>query len=274
MAARPVQLFLASHPGPVVAVTAASAAYAFALGRGALGVATAMAAVLAGQLSIGWHNDWLDAERDQAAGRLDKPIARGRLERGTVALAAVLAAGATVPLSLLSGWRAGLVHIAAVSCGWCYNMGLKATVVSFLPFVVAFGLLPVFVSLGGPGAPLGPWWAPASAALLGAGAHLMNALPDLEQDLAAGVRGLPHRLGRQRSLAAAALLLLAASAVLTLRAGAPAIAGVAGGGTAIVCVVLALVAARRRASRAPFGLAIAVALVDVALLLVDGRALR
>jgi 4-hydroxybenzoate polyprenyltransferase len=167
------------------------------------------------------------------------------------------------------------VHLVAVAWAWAYNTGLKSTVTSFVPYAAAFGLLPVFVSLGRPGSPLGPWWAPTAAALLGTGAHLMNTLPDLERDATAGIRGLPHLLGRARSLAAAALLLLAAAGVLALATGHVGILGacsvaasLAGVGTAV------LVAARRPSSRLPFGLTIGVALVDVGMLLADGRGLH
>ncbi len=37
----------------------------------------ATAAVLTGQLSIGWSNDWLDAYRDAAVRRFDKPVVSG-----------------------------------------------------------------------------------------------------------------------------------------------------------------------------------------------------
>ncbi|MCU1493988.1 MAG: 4-hydroxybenzoate polyprenyltransferase-like prenyltransferase [Acidimicrobiaceae bacterium] len=274
MAARPVQLLLSSHPGPVAGVTLASAGYAGVLGRGAGGTAAVAVAVLAGQLSVGWHNDWLDAERDIKAGRADKPVARGVVTRDSVKWAALLAAGAAVPLSLLSGWRAALAHLGAVACAWGYNAGIKATLFSFAPYAIAFGLLPVFISLGARGAPLGPWWAPVAAALLGVGAHLMNALPDLEDDAAAGVRGLPHRLGRRRSLAAAAVLLLTASVVLAFHAGTAPAAGIVGLVVTGCCVALALLSARRTTSRAPFGLTIAAALVDVMLLLLAGHGMR
>ena len=44
-------------------------------------IALVVAAVLAGQLSIGWLNDVLDAERDRTAGRADKPVAAGAVSR-------------------------------------------------------------------------------------------------------------------------------------------------------------------------------------------------
>ena len=43
-------------------------------------------------------------------------------------------------------------------------------------------------------------WLIAAAALLGGGAHLLNAIPDLEADRVTGIRGLPQRLGARPSL--------------------------------------------------------------------------
>src|SRR5439155_1611731 len=73
------------------------------------------AAFGAGQLSIGWCNDWWDAERDAATGRRDKPAATGRIRRSTVGRAAAVAAVLTVPLSLALGWQAGLAHLVAAT---------------------------------------------------------------------------------------------------------------------------------------------------------------
>jgi len=267
-------LLLSSHPGPVVGVTLASAAYAVALGRSGNGVAAAAAAVLAGQLSVGWHNDWIDAERDARSGRRDKPVALGEIAPTSVGRAAFIALAATIPLSLLSGWRAGLVHIAAVASAWAYNAGIKATAFSFLPYAISFALLPVFLAMGAPGAPSGPWWAAVAGALLGLGAHLMNALPDLDEDRAVGVRGLPHRLGRRRALMLAGLLLFAASALLTFHHGRPSLLGLSGLVLATLGVAAALASSRRTDSRAPFGLTIVVALIDVGLLLLAGHSGR
>src|SRR6202789_4337288 len=75
-------LLRASHPEPTVMVTALAVALAIGTGRGGVGVLFVGAAVLAGQLSVGWHNDWLDAKRDSAAGRTDKPVAPGEISRG------------------------------------------------------------------------------------------------------------------------------------------------------------------------------------------------
>jgi 4-hydroxybenzoate polyprenyltransferase len=169
-----------------------------------------------------------------------------------------------VPLSLLSG-PFGLLHLGAVASAWLYNRPLKSTALSPLPYLVSFGLLPAFVVRE-----LGPWWLLAAGSLLGGGAHFANVLPDLDDDLATGVRGLPHRLGRTGSVAAAAVLLLAASGCLAV--GVPGL-GLAGVGIAVLALGSAIAWGRRRGSRAPFRAVLVVAVVDVALLLVSGTAL-
>ncbi len=268
-----VALLLACHPEPTAAVTAVTAALAATAGRSAPGVVAVAAAVLAGQLSVGWHNDWLDAERDIRTGRPDKPVARGLISRRAVGTAAATALVLAVPLSLLSGWRAALVHLVAIVLAWGYNARLKATVLSFLPYTIAFALLPAFVSLGLASHSWPPWWAIVGAGLLGTGAHLANTLPDLDDDVATGIRGLPHRLGRGRTSAGAAVLLLAASAVLALGPGDPGTLAIAALAAAALVVLIAVGLGRNPGSRAPFRLTLVVAAIDVALLLARGTAL-
>jgi 4-hydroxybenzoate polyprenyltransferase len=267
-------LLRASHPEPAVAVTLVAAALAASSGRGAPGVLAVAAAVLAGQLSIGWDNDAVDADRDRRTARPDKPVVTGAVTVAGLRRAATIGAAACVPLSVLSGWSAGVLHLAAVASAWSYNRPLKSTPLSALPFLVSFGLLPAYVVRGLPGAPTAPWWLVAAGALLGAGAHFANVLPDLADDLATGVRGLPHRLGHTSSVVTAGALLLGAS--LCLAVGPPGPVGVFGV-AAVAAAVLALAAGvwlgRRPGSRAPFRAVLVVAVVDVALLLASGPAI-
>ncbi|MEX2292041.1 MAG: UbiA family prenyltransferase [Mycobacteriales bacterium] len=265
-------LVRASHPEPTVAVTAIATALALSSGLGARS-ALLSAAFLSGQLSVGWSNDWIDAARDRRTGRADKPVVRGSLRVGVLRTAALAAAALCVPLSLALGLRAGLLHLSAVAAAWAYNARLKSTLLSWAPYALAFGAVPSVVTLALPERALAPWWATAAGALLGVGAHLCNALPDLEQDLATGVRGLPQVLGSRRSGALAALLLLTATGLLAAGPGQPgpgallavlAAAGVTGWG---------LVRARRPGSREPFRAAILVAAVSVILLVARGAVL-
>ncbi|MFC7614580.1 UbiA family prenyltransferase [Actinokineospora soli] len=87
-------LALACHPAPALTVTALAAALAAAAGRTPAAIAGLTAAVLCGQLSVGWLNDLVDADRDAAVGRAGKPIADGRVPRRTAAIATALAAAA------------------------------------------------------------------------------------------------------------------------------------------------------------------------------------
>jgi 4-hydroxybenzoate polyprenyltransferase len=252
-------------------VTAIAAALAVSTGRGALGVVLVAAAVLAGQLSVGWHNDWLDAQRDAAAGRPDKPVAAGQISRRTVARCALTALAAAVPLSFASGWRAALAHLAAVLLAWSYNAWLKKTLASFVPYAVAFPLLVAFVTLGGPRSAWPPWWALVTAALLGCAAHLVNAAPDLADDTAAGIRGLPHVLGRPRSILVTVVLLLAATAVESFGAGDPSWETAGAVGAVAVAMTVGIVLARRPGSRWLFRAVLLGAAIDVVLLVANSR---
>lgn len=265
-------LLLASHLGPTAMVTALAALLLVGVGAPGSTVLVATGAVLAGQLSVGWSNDWWDAPRDLAVGRSDKPVVTGGVTPARLCTAALVAAVACTGLSLATGWRPGVVHLAAVAAAWAYNLRLKDTVWSWLPFAVAFGLLPMFLVLTLPDAPLAAGWAVAVGALLGVGAHIVNVLPDLEDDAATGVHGLPHRWGRTWSgVAAPAVLVVAALIAVLGPAGEPDGAVWAGAGLAgVLAVGAGVVAVRRPHSRWPFTLSMGVALVCGALLVAAG----
>lgn len=269
-------LLRASHPEPGGAVTLASTLLAVAAGHSVAGVIGVAAAVGATQLSIGWVNDWCDAERDTATGRVDKPIVSGAVRRRTVGIAGLLASLAVPLLGLPFGAAAaGCLTVIGVA-GLLYDWPLKFTAFSVLPYLVAFGLLPAFVVLALPGGRLPAAWLVAAGALLGGGAHFANVLPDLADDAATGVRGLPHRIGAGPSQVAAAALLLAATIVLVLGPpGPPSWAGVAAIATAVVVLPAGWYAASTAPARGarPVGVfraVLVVALIDVLLLILAG----
>ena len=210
-----VPLLRASHFQPTIAVTAITTALAVSVGRGA-GAWWVMLAVLSGQLSVGWSNDYLDRERDAQAQRIDKPIVAQQVKRLVVGYCAFVALIVCIPFSMFSGWRAAAVHLVAVSLAWIYNIKLKSTIASAVPYMVAFGLLPAFVTLGLAGHPWPLPWAMVAASLLGLGAHFVNVLPDLEADRATGVNGLPHRLGFLTSLVLGAIFITASTVVVAM----------------------------------------------------------
>lgn len=268
-AARPgvlLPLLRAAHFGPSVAVTFIVALLALALDLPAYKGVVVTAAVFTGQLTIGWGNDLLDANRDREVGRPDKPLANRDLTPSFVLRWLVVAAAACVVLSLLAGWRSGVTHLAlGVVFGHLYNLYFKATPWSWLPYAVAFGSLPAVVSLADSPPQWPPMWMVGTAATLGIAAHFLNTLPDFDDDTATGVRGLPHRLGTTRSRLIATALLVCASAVAVLGpAGAPA----TWAWTALAVVVALAALALVGRGKAPFYAAVAIALVDVVLLAV------
>jgi len=259
-----------THPGPAFAVTVVTVVLSIGIGLDPWRVAVLGLAMLAGQFSVGLSNDWIDARRDAAAGRTDKPVANGaisvRVVRASAFITAVLALLLTAPLGILPL----VAHAVFIVSAWSYNVWLKKTPLSVLPYVVSFGLLPALVTLCVPA--FAAWWALGAGALLGVAAHFANVLPDLETDAATGVRGLPHRVGARGSGIVIAVSLAAASALLFV--GSPDVLHlfglVLGVGLAIACVVLVL---RGVATRLLFRLIIAAALLDVALLALSGSAL-
>jgi 4-hydroxybenzoate polyprenyltransferase len=223
------------------------------------------AAVLAGQLAIGWQNDWIDAERDRLAARLDKPISLDLVGRGTVGTAAVLAAAACVSASAALGRRAALAHLVAVASAVSYNAGLKRTVLSILTYGVSFGLLPVVAHDASPREDTTPGWAIAAGALLGMAAHLVNVLPDRDADRDMGVLGLPQRLSPDVSLTLATVLLLGASGSIAFGAGGLSRRTVTTFGASCAVSGATLLAGRRAGGRMPFRLLLGNVLVQIAL---------
>ncbi|WP_409483032.1 UbiA family prenyltransferase [Arsenicicoccus dermatophilus] len=218
MPSTPRLLAATCHLGPTVLVTGLATALAAGRGQPPRRVALISAAVLAGQLTIGWSNDLLDADRDRRAGRLDKPLALDPTARRPVLLALGAAGGACLLLSGRCGGRAGLVHVVlVVGSGWAYNAGLKRSTASILPYAVAFGGLPHVVTLADRRDPApAAAWQTAAGALLGSAAHLLNALPDLRDDAATGVHGYPHRWS-ERALRAQSAAALAGAQLAVLR---------------------------------------------------------
>ncbi|MDF9811045.1 UbiA family prenyltransferase [Streptomyces sp. SPB162] len=261
------------HPGPTAAVTVLVTVLAGAAGHTVARTALIAAAVLTGQLSVGWCNDAFDARRDLAAGRRDKPIAAGDVRAGTVWTAAGCALALCVPLSLACGPLAGAVHLAGVAAAWAYDLRLKSTAWSWLPYAAGFASLPAFVALSLPGHPWPAWWIGCAGALLGVGAHLGDVLPDIRADLALGVRGWPQRLGARGTRLLLPLPLVAATAALAL--GPPGPPGTRSAAALLAAVLVAVAGSvvGRHRQRAAFAAAIAVAALDVALLVGRGAAI-
>lgn len=272
-------LWGSSHPGPTLVVTTLAFALGLSSGLEPWRLAVLTVAVLAGQLSVGISNDAIDAPRDRAVGRTDKPVARGDVGEATAWAAASVCLALALALSAPLGWRMLAAHALFLGSAWAYNAGLKSTSFSIVPFLVSFGVFPSLATLAAPEPAFAVWWAWVAGAALGAAVHLTNVLPDLDDDARTGVRGLPHRIGARASalIAAAAILAGAVAALLG------AVGGDLGAVTPIswvffaAVVVLAVITVVRALSRPPtralFRLVMLAALLLAAQLVASGGAL-
>ena len=186
------------HPFPSLVVTVVTVAFAFVADGtpDAATVAMLGAGMLCFQFAIGVANDVVDFDDDRAA-KPWKALPRGiASRRAGVVLAAGFAGGG---MAITSGlpFLSWLVGLAGLACGLVYDVQLKRTALSWLPFAIAFPLVPVwvFTALDRWDALL--WWALLLGPLLGLALHLANQAPDVPRET--HVRGLAHRLGTERS---------------------------------------------------------------------------
>jgi len=88
-----------------------------------------------------------------------------------------------------------------------YNLKLKSTIFSPLPYIISFGALPWAIFLAADSTP--PLSTYLALALFTTSFHFLNVLIDLQWDLEQGVLGLPQRIGQTRSVITASILALA-----------------------------------------------------------------
>lgn len=272
-------LIASAHPGPTAVVTIVATALGLVSGLPASTVALLTATVLTNQLSVGWSNDALDAGRDRAVGRTDKPVARGEIPERALLVIALVAAAAAIALSFALGPLVAVAHAVFLLAGWAYNLGLKRTLAATLCYAAGFAMLPLLVTFSASPPAVAAPWAIGMGALLGVAAHFANVLPDLADDRAHGIAALPHRLGAVTSAAVA----LGALVVTTgLGVFGPLASGAEVGPVSIAGVVLSLacvlagtvILARARESRWLFRVIMLAALAAVLTLAGSAGAFR
>jgi 4-hydroxybenzoate polyprenyltransferase len=192
------------HPAPALAVTLLSAALgAILLAQAAQPLDQRLwlvvLAVAGSQIFTGATNDLVDAARDMAAGRAEKPLAAGDLTPNVALWIASAGLGTQLVASLWLGTLPLLLGLAAAFSAATYNLALSRTPLSPLPYLVSFGILPLWVAAGVgvelervlPAVPL--------AAAFAAAAHLANTLRDFDVDAANGSRSLAQVIGRHNT---------------------------------------------------------------------------
>lgn len=164
--------------------------------------------MLLGQFTVGWYNDYLDRDRDRAAGRRDKPIALGYVSTRDIKFVAIPSFIASILLGFAYGRSAGVVYHVAMASALLYDYRLKRTIFSIVCLLVSFGLLPVVVGLGGRPPYVPALWMIIASALLGGCVHFLNVIPDFKDDKKTGVKGFVHYFSYRHALLMGALLLV------------------------------------------------------------------
>lgn len=190
-------LVFMGHPGPSLLVTGVLVAIAGLAQRrvpDALLILQLIGAMLPVQLCIGVINDVIDLPADAVA-KPHKPLVRGVIARSTAVAAGVtlgaigLVVAATINLETLG------LDAAALGAGLAYDLGLRRTPLSWLPWWGGMAVLSLegYASVGSIPSRL-LILIPLSG-LIAIGLHFANALPDIDGDRLAGRRSLPVLVG-------------------------------------------------------------------------------
>jgi 4-hydroxybenzoate polyprenyltransferase len=214
-------LLLVTHPIPSAMYVLAVALFAFlaaAASHRALDpwlLAQVLVGVACAQIAIGTLNDYRDRALD-AASKPSKPLVRGLITPRMALIQVLVATLLLLALFAPLGPLAFALGVLIEGLGVAYDLWFKGTLVSGLLYALYFPLIPLLVwTVFGRYQPFLPWIVPIGAAL-GVAMNVANSLPDLEEDLAAGVRGLPHVLGLRRGMALAWSMPLAVFALMLL----------------------------------------------------------
>ena len=208
-----IGLAKASHFGPTMTVTITS--FLLATNLWWEGPAFVIAfGVFLGQLLVGFTNDLNDYQDDLKHNRSNKPLVSGVITTSQLQRAVKIVAPIAVVVNIFGplGIKGGLIYLFGVGMGISYNLYFKSTLLSPLPYAIAFGALVSCIVVATDRRP--PLWLITAAALLGVAAHFANVLKDLDQDLNSGIKGLPQRLGKKYSRIIVSLLLISTTLLL------------------------------------------------------------
>lgn len=191
------------HPAPAAAVVLLSATLASILGTQDATepwrIGLTVTAVLGSQVFTGALNDWADRDRD-ALVQPSKPIPAGLVSpRAALALGVAgltLQVGASVPTGVL----ATALGLAASASALAYNLWLSRTPFSVIPYLISFGLLPLWIAAGVGVSLERVALAPLLVGPFAAAAHLANTARDFAADATLGSRNPAQVLGARRSV--------------------------------------------------------------------------
>ena len=206
------------HPFPSALDAAVTLALALLAGATSGRAALLGLAMLAIQFSIGASNDVLDAPADALAGRA-KPVVDGRISPRVALGVAAFTGPAGLVLAALAGPAAALVASTGFGIGLAYDLRLKASPWSWLPYATGIPLVPVFAWVGATGNLPVPILVLAGLGVLGGTAlAIANSLADANRDAASGTVTVATALGQERAIRLGALLTVLVGGIATTSA--------------------------------------------------------
>ena len=205
----------ASHFGPTVLVVSLTLGLSRTQFSWSSSASIAIA-IFCGQLVVGWTNDLVDFPRDKVALRLTKPLVSGLVSEPVLKIALFIALIGALVCSFSSplGPQGTAIHFLGLLSATAYNLKLKATLFSVVPYIISFGALPWAIYVAAGIHP--PLWLVLACVMIASSFHFLNVLKDLELDREQHVMGLPQVLGRQQSIVVAAVLGVFGLIALTL----------------------------------------------------------
>ncbi|MBA2595967.1 MAG: UbiA prenyltransferase family protein [Chloroflexota bacterium] len=188
---------LLPHLVPVLVVELATATFAVIAWDGfppARLLVPLLLAMLGGQLAIGATNELVDLPSD-AVGKPSKPLPSGAVSLRGARVMTLVGLLLMIACGLPFGSLAFALLALGTGLGVAYDLWFKQTAWSWLPYLLALPLLPiwVFTALGRPEPRL--LWLYPLGALATVGVHFAQALPDVAIDRQAGLPTATSRLG-------------------------------------------------------------------------------
>lgn len=206
-----------THPLPVLMTVAASGFFALAASHGAVTadeMVRVLGALALSQISIAVFNDVCDVDLDRE-GHPNRPLPRGALGLTSGRLLVLLAGLASIAIAGTFGLLSTILVFTGTASGLAYSLWFKWSRLSWLPFALAFPLLPAWECLlfHNHVSMLWTFWligAPVAVAI-----HLADSLPDIDTDTLHPAANVVITLGRSRA-AGLCRLLVVGGAILSI----------------------------------------------------------
>jgi 4-hydroxybenzoate polyprenyltransferase len=171
-------------------------------------LALILAIVMCSQVAIAVFNDICDQDLD-AARTPARALPQGAIRQSTAFLLVVVSTGVCLTVSAQLGLASLLMVALGTGLGLAYSVWLKRSAWSWLPFAVAFPLLPAWIiHVLAPDAHL-VWTLFVIGVPVAVSIHLADSIPDVEWDRRSASRGAAVRLGVRKAFAVCRILLTA-----------------------------------------------------------------